>query len=211
MQILSFILIYFPLLFGYSTIRDLPSDGKKVWKENNGIVIIEAENNQDKKSNENGWKLKKIPKGYTGKGYYQWNGVGLWHKPSAYDSLPAERILTYYFEIEKEGVYYAKLRNYHLQEDGDNDVFLSINKSDWNKVYDHQESQWTWDENGKWEDKYPHFFKKGIYILQLGGRSVGFGVDKIALFHETLAPDPWSACDTTLWSDTKESKTYWLK
>tara|TARA_R110000868_G_scaffold243273_1_gene499208 strand:+ start:1268 stop:1903 length:636 start_codon:yes stop_codon:yes gene_type:complete len=181
----------------------------KVWKENDGILVIEVENHSDKKSPNVKWELKKESKGFSGTGYYQWTGVGIWHKIDEYASMASERILSYTFEINKKGIYYAKIKNFHLMEDGDNDVYLSINKSSWNKIYDHQKENWTWDENGQWNDKYPQYLKKGIYQIELAGRSQGFAIDKIALFHESHSPDPWTDCESTIWADSKESKTYY--
>lgn len=180
----------------------------KVWLEEGGLLSIEAEHFQPEIQNRSvPFTFQNDPQGYSGSGYLVWDGEGHWKGRVPYDSMPENRALVYHFKINTPGTYYAKIRNYHHLKDGDNDIYLSINKGNWNKIYDHQEKEFTWDENGKWDDAFPQYLKAGIYTLEIAGRSVGFGVDKIALFLEEHYPTPLDNHAVQPWFSNEESRT----
>lgn len=184
----------------------------KVWVEKDGIIIVEAEHFQREIQDKvDDFVVKDSPNGFSGTGYVRWEGSGDWKNEVPYDSFPKNRSLRYHFKINNPGIYLAKIRNYHLEEDGDNDVYLSINKSTWNKIYDHQVKQFSWDENGKWKDSYPQHFEEGVYLLEIAGRSVGFGVDKITLFKEEYYPEPLNNHKSQPWFAKEESVSIWLE
>lgn len=205
----GFILVLAGLLF-------LPlvaqSQKLKVWTEQDGMVIIEAENYQPEiQENEVLFRLMKSPEGFSGKGYLVWEGKGHWKDRLPYDSLPPFRSIKYFVKINSPGTWFAKVRNYHLEEDGDNDIYISINQGNWNKVYDHQAKEWTWDENGKWEDSHPQYLKPGIYKLEIAGRSVGFGIDRITLFEEKYYPATQENHQLQPWFSKQESPAVYTK
>lgn len=171
---------------------------QKLWLEKDGIAVIEAESapNLPKSS---GWVKGDTLQGYYGSGYMVWRGTGDWGPESRpYDSITQEtRILTYHVEIQKAGIYYLKLRNQHQHEDGDNDVWTSVNGSDWGKTYDWQENEWSLDERGIWA-KYT--LEKGINKVELAGRSQGFSVDRIFLYQIDIPVE-------SLRGDVRTSKT----
>ncbi len=188
----------------------------KVWVENNKYVVIEAEE-ADFEPTE--WVLATEPEGWSGSGYLIWKGSSIWgddYEAIAYDEVEDTRKLTYYIEINNPGVYYLKVRNYHVGKgsgdhyfDGDNDCFISIAGGEFGKQYDHNVKEFTWCETGNWRKAY---LEKGIHEVSMAGRSHDFGVDRIALFHEDLAPQgdfgpsPHDWVEEYEWSSAPESE-----
>jgi hypothetical protein len=165
----------------------------KVWVETNKYVVIEAEE-ADYESTE--WVLATEPEGWSGSGYLVWKGSSIWgddKEAMAYDEIEDTRKVTYLIEINNPGVYYLKVRNYHVGKgqgehyfDGDNDCFISIAGGGFGKQYDHNVKEFTWCETGNWRKAY---LDKGIHEVAMAGRSHDFGADRIVLFHEDLAPE----------------------
>lgn len=164
---------------------------EKVWIEENGVAVIEVENAVGLTDSRTGWKVTTTPKGYTGSGYCVWTGPADWGPESRpYDTvLLTGRKLSFKVKNTTPGTYFAKVRNFHHKEDGDNDVWVSINKSHWGKTYDHQVEQFTFDERGTWAT---YELAPGIYDVELAGRSFGFGADRIVLFLSHLPEEKWS-------------------
>lgn len=164
---------------------------EKVWLEQDGIVVMEVEHAKAFRTSDAGWQLATAPEGFTGKGYCVWRGPADWGPESRpYDTvLLQDRKLSYKVKIVTPGVYYLKVRNFHHKEDGDNDVWVSVNRSPWGKTYDHQVEQFTFDERGTWA-KYE--LTPGIYSVELAGRSFGFGADRIVLFLSGTPEEKWS-------------------
>lgn len=174
------------------TERFLP---KQIWKASKGVVVVEAED-IDHHAN---WQLRTEPKGYTGHGYLQWEG------PSRAQSIeglggndddknvrqgPQEQMLIIRVEIDEAGIYCVNARNIHKLEDGDNDAWVSmLGFRPWNEdAFDdrvrrmgdsHKDGKgFTWLDWGVRE--FP--LKKGINSIYIGGRSVGFAIDRIAVY-----------------------------
>lgn len=154
------------------------------WQEKDDVLIMEAEAGVFDAST-SGWKKETDFKEFHGNGYVVWRGEGDWGpEKRVYDSISnTKHIISYTFQITNPGVYYVKVLNYHLKEDGDNDVWVSVDKGDWEKTYDWQINEWTFDERGEWA-KYK--FDKGIHQVQMAGRSRGFAVDQIIIFEESM-------------------------
>ncbi len=179
-------------------------DGQKIWTEENGFVIIEAEEVCEKCLRDDCWKLTAEPKGYSGSGYIVWKGSDLTgHDKEVveYNDMPEDRKIVYQVKINKAGRYYWRLRNIHSLEDGDNDAFVSVNKGAFSKTYDWDENEFTWDETGKWASR---VLESGIINFEIAGRSHGFGIDRISIFHEDLAlpTDQWPEKGPYQWMDT---------
>ncbi|MBN1116705.1 MAG: hypothetical protein JXA77_05855 [Bacteroidales bacterium] len=168
---------------------------KQIWKTNQGVAIIEAE---DIDHHEN-WQFMTKPSGYTGKGYLVWNG------PSRTQSIeglggndddnnvrqgPQEQMLIIRIYVETDGIYCVNARNIHQLEDGDNDAWVSLlGFKPWNEgAFDdrvrrmgdsHSDGKgFTWLDWGVRE--FP--LKAGLNNIYIGGRSVGFGIDRIAIY-----------------------------
>ena len=161
-----------------------PEEASKVWMEKDGMVVIEAENLIHPLPE--GWEFKQEHQGYTGKGYIQWTGKGMWG-PETYDyqKMPKDRLVTYYFKVNTPGIYFIKLRNFHLKKDGDDDVWISVGGGIFGKLYDFEENAWTFDERGTWGTYELQAGK--VYKVQLAGRSGNFNVDRIHVFHHNKA------------------------
>jgi hypothetical protein len=167
----------------------------QVWEADGGVVVIEAEDIDHHKN----WKMKTSPEGYTGTGYLVWEG------PSRTQSIeglggndddmnvrqgPKEQMLIIRVQVEESGLYYVNARNIHELEDGDNDAWVSVlGFKPWNEdAFDdrvrrmgdsHKDGKgFTWLDWGV--RKFP--LKRGINNLYIGGRSVGFGIDRIAVY-----------------------------
>ena len=188
----------------------------KVWVETNKYVVIEAEKS-DYESTE--WVLATEPEGWSGSGYLVWKGSAIEgddNQVMAYDDMEDARKLTYWIEINNPGVYFLKVKNYHVGQgygehyfDGDNDCFISIAGGDFVKQYDHDAKELTWCETGNWRKAY---LEQGIHKVTMGGSSHNFGVDRVVLFHEDLAPDgyfgpyPHDWVNQYEWYSTQESE-----
>lgn len=188
---------------------------QKIWTEENGIVVIEAENSQNGIPDDNGWSFKNSPEGFSGPGYVKWTGSALTGKDNEhkdYQDIKDYRKLTYHFKINKTGIYYWRVRNYHNKRDGDNDCFVSVNKGIFRKTVDKDTLQWSWDDTPK--TAYKILNDPGIYEFALGGRSKNFCVDRIVIFHEEHAAKNWPEwgpfewMNTAIWSNIPESETF---
>lgn len=184
----SLILTVFLFLMAYS------SDSQKVWVEKDKYVVIEAERVAGGYDHTH-WELATEPSGWTGDGYLVWKGEAIWGEDNEardYDTIEESRKLIYHVQISTPGVYYMKVRNYHTGSgkgehpfDGDNDCFVSIAGGEFGKQYDHSVSIFSWDDTGDWRKAY---LDVGIHEIAIAGRSTDFGIDRICIFHEDLAP-----------------------
>jgi hypothetical protein len=106
----------------------LPS---KVWKIENGYVMLEAEH----LDYHNHWKLKTKPQGYTGEGYLEWQGAD---RTRSIEGLggnddeifvrqgPQDEWLIISVEADEPGKYAVNVVNHHEREDGDSDAWVNI-------------------------------------------------------------------------------------
>lgn len=174
-----------------------PLKAQKVWKEKDGVIIIEVEEAIRLPLSSQGWQLKKEPSGYTGTGFLVWKGPGNWTENN-YDSLfDLTAMLPYWIDIENPGIYYINVRNYHFKEDGDNDIWISIDRGDYRKYYDWNEKEFTWCETG-WNKKDDNIYSwaeieltKGLHRVILRGRSYNFGLDRLVLHRKDTPPEKW--------------------
>ncbi len=195
----------------------------KIWVESNKYVIIEVENVEGGFQHTQ-WEFSTKPEGWSGTGYLVWKGSAIQGEGTetlAYTDTEESRKLTYHIQITNPGVYYLKVRNYHVGKgsgdhffDGDNDCFISINKNDFGKQYDHNAREFTWCETGNWRKA---TFETGVYEVSMAGRSFDFGADRIVLFHKDLAPkgdfgpSPHDWVNDFEWATAPESKVIFVK
>lgn len=165
----------------------------QVWMEKDGYIIVEAES-IDHHSH---WKEKTSPEGFTGKSYLNWEGpnrtVSIEKLGGNDDYInvrqgPQEEWLILRVWITNPGEYRVDARNYHQLEDGDNDAWVSkigFNPTPKNPIKRMGDSKKDCD-CFSWLDWGVHKFKlqKGLNEIYIGGRSVGFGIDRIALYRE---------------------------
>lgn len=168
----------------------LPS---QVWQETDGYIVCETEAIDHHPH----WQLKKSPEGYSGDGYLLWQGPN--YTRSIEDlggnddyifvrQGPREGWLIIRVMVENPGTYRLDVRNIHNREDGDNDAwitYLGYRPDAENPIKrlgdSHKDGKgFTWLD---WGIR-PFELKKGMNELYIGGRSIGFGVDRVALYLE---------------------------
>lgn len=171
-------------------------DDIRVFQEQKGIVIIEAENVEISE----GWKLESKVEGFSGDGYLTWE------LPTNV-SADGQGLLAYRFKIENEGTYTVKIRNYHACEDFTecNDIFLRMNDTEWRKNFNHTLVEWDWnsqqDINHVFSDA-SYDLEKGVHILYLSGRSQDFSIDKIAIFHSSIPESSYQEAEISTCSES---------
>jgi hypothetical protein len=166
----------------------------RLWQASGGPIVIEAESTLST-LREGAWERVQDGEASGGAAVI-WRGPGTWQE-GADDVRPyapfkePDSVLTYRFTVDAEGRYLIKLRNRHAREDGDNDVWVSVNGQEYRKYYDWNVNTWTWDETGSWAHQR---LKPGEHVLELAGRSHGFAVDRIVIFRD-------GATDVSEWTD----------
>lgn len=162
----------------------------KAYKVNNGYLDIEIESLPKTLFNDEKWELATDFDGFSGTGYAIWEGEAIWGNDSQPDD-DEDRYLKFQIEVDEPGTYFIKLVNYHLNHDGDNDVFIKSSGSQYDgyaKYYDSDKLAWTLDETSEWA---VHEFIKGENTIEIVGRSHGFAIDKIIIHKKGLVlPQP---------------------
>lgn len=165
-------------------------------KMKDDFIIIEAES-ADNGFQNSLWNPDTVYGGYNHSGYVHFTGDSEYPEESRpYESEDKNRVLSYEFYVNTPGIYYVKVFNRHFKEDGDNDCWISVNQRDWVKTYDHNQNEWTWDETGDWNS---YELDKGVNKVELAGRSFNFMVDRIVVFHENHAPEPFNDVQKAVW------------
>ncbi|MDP5172660.1 MAG: Ig-like domain-containing protein, partial [Bacteroidia bacterium] len=179
------------------------------FEEQNGIVVIEAESVPAVGD----WTLKSAIPGYTGSGYYVWDGPD-------YFNNPGNGILEYKVNITTTGTYLFTWRNVitvgtstsdfndnwlrfpdatdSWGEKGGNKVYpkgsgktpnpAGTSADNWFKVYVSQMG-WSWQtrtSDGNPHQIYAQFDTPGIYTIQISARSNGHGIDRLVMTHTTV-------------------------
>ncbi len=174
---------------------------QQIWIEKDGVVIIEAEE-IDRHSN---WVFKEAPGGFTGRGYLEWQGPhrGIPPKPFIRSSNndysderqgPQNEWLIIRVAITNPGLYVIDVRNLHQKVDGDNDVWFGrIGQSfgleePIQRMGDNLKdgSGFSWLDWGVRELE----LETGLHNFFIGGRSVGFGVDRIIIYQRDDPQSP---------------------
>lgn len=177
-------------------------DIARVWQMEDGLVIIEAESAKYGEVLPGKWQM--VPdsiKGYTGNTAYIWTGEGnMYRDPLVHDAPKTSHDyrLLYEISVPEAGDYEIKVRNYHWLEDGDNDLWISINESFYKKMWDHDTRQWTWTEAiGGIDNDQTIQLNEGINTIEILGRSKGMIVDRIAIFKTGTPEERWSDLSLT--------------
>ena len=165
----------------------------QIWVEEEGMVLIEPELIE----HHSNWRLKTTPTGFTGNGYLDWQGDDWtvppepWVRRSNNDysnerQPPQNEWLILRVLIDHPGTYMLDVRNIHKRFDGDNDNWFGRVGEPFrpghpiSRVGDNLKdgTGFTWLDWGVRELE----LDKGLHNFFLGGRSIGFGVDRIALY-----------------------------
>lgn len=164
---------------------------RQVWSVSSGYVAIEAEEIDHHAH----WQLRTEPAGASGRGYLEWRGP---NRSKSIEDLggnddhlhvrqgPPEEWLILRLEVPVAGNYRIDVRNHHRLRDGDNDVWFArvgqrgTAEAPIRRLVDsHRDGTgFTWLDSAP----PPLSLNAGLNELYIGGRSVGFGVDRI-VFH----------------------------
>jgi len=163
--------------------------GERIWIEHGGVAVIEAES-VDADIDLSKWAFASEFPGFSGSGYLIWRGRGNMYKDPLVYNAPAAagEVMRYPVWINQPGNYAIDLRNIHAQEDGDNDAWVfkvGAGISMENPVRRMGDSlkdgpgfsSLDWGVRRFW-------LKAGENLLYIGGRSIGFGLDRIAVYPE---------------------------
>jgi hypothetical protein len=167
----------------------------QVWKIENGYVVLEAEH----LDYHNHWKLKTKPQGFTGEGYIEWQGP---NRTRSIEGLggnddeiyvrqgPQDEWLIIPVMVKQPGRYAVNVVNHHELEDGDNDAWVNIigfrpyNKDAWDSQVRRMGDSFDDGEGFTWLDwgvrELP--LEEGLNHIYIGGRSIGWGIDRIAIY-----------------------------
>lgn len=154
------------------------------------FLIVEAEDLRPHAH----WRLLREPAGFTGDGYLEWNGPtrsrnieGVGGSDDVFHTQqgPLEEWLILRLRVQEPGDYLVNLRNYHRRADGDNDAWIGVVEPGFprrpvKRVGDslRDGAGFSWLD---WGTPTLHL-TAGEHMLYVGGRSRGFGVDRIAIY-----------------------------
>lgn len=166
---------------------------RQVWAIRDGFAVVEAEA-VDRHPH---WVERDAPSGFTGTGYIEWQGPdrsrsieGLGGNDDGLNVRqgPREQWLILRFLAPEPGAYRMDVRNWHLRKDGDNDCWVAelgrratplrpiVRLGD-----SHADGDgFTWLDWGVQRFE----FKEGLNEIYIGGRSRGFGIDRIAVYRD---------------------------
>jgi hypothetical protein len=164
---------------------------EQIWQMQDGYAVVEAE---DIDVHEH-WVFKTEPKGYTGEGYLEWQGPNRSETPDGRGGNddysderqgPQDEWLIVRVKCETPGPYNINVRNFHLKEDGDNDAWVwKVGKHITTDEPVRRMGDSLRDGEGfSWLDWGVRTFwlHEGINNIVIGGRSIGWGMDRIAIY-----------------------------
>ncbi len=152
------------------------SAAEDLFVEDDGMVVIEIESHPPS----SGWSKETAVEGFAGDSYYVWKGGNRYGGASG-DAL------TYRILITTPGTYGFRYRTYRDHPEGDkaNDAFVRMDGGAFVKCFANPPRQWTW--NCRFEPNHGKFAEAeyelgaGLHVLEICGRSEGFGIDRIHL------------------------------
>ncbi len=159
----------------------LQASAQTVFQESGGIVVLEAESAPAAGS----WTKESSVAGYSGSGYYRWNGADVFNSPG-------QGILRYVIRIANAGAYHLRIRNHHDHPDStlENDCFTRMDGGTWIKTYSSTADQWTWhtrhEQDGAHSDPL-YTLAAGDHAFEISGRSANFRIDRIHLYLGNVA------------------------
>ena len=166
-------------------VTPLDTGGDDSFQEDNGLVVIEIES----RPAVDGWQLQTDVPGFTGSGYFRWEGPNLFGNPGA------QGVIEYPINITNPGLYQMRFRNHRnggIPFDQENDIWTRMDSGPWTKVFSGQQGIWNWASNfdfGK-GNRPPASYQlsKGKHMFTISGRSQGFRVDRVVFFNTALIP-----------------------
>ncbi|MFK7891321.1 MAG: hypothetical protein AB8B63_10940 [Granulosicoccus sp.] len=162
---------------------------QNIFLESDGLLLMEAES----ETAAGQWSLENEITGFSGNGYYLWQGPNRFGGPSN----NADDHIEYRFRIQTAGNYQMRWRSRigkGTQATEHNDSWISFptgeNIADeepingWTKVYMSQLDTWSWDSytiDGK-AALIRQYFEAGEHRILISGRSNGHAIDRISLY-----------------------------
>ena len=155
-----------------------PVTSEPAWRVGpDGVGIIEIES----VAASGGWVLETDNPGWTGTGFYRWNGGNLFNSPGS-------GVLTYNLLVDNPGTYAVRLHNRHNDPDPseENDCWMSVNGSPWIKTFSNNGSNdntWNWllqFDPGFGAVTYP--MNQGLNEIRISGRSQNFRIDRLGVW-----------------------------
>lgn len=135
------------------------------------------------------WKLQTFKSGYSGSGYFYWDG------PNKYGAPPTNSTLIYTFTLTQAGTYRIDFRGRRDQEgpcvgaasDECNDVYSKVDDLEWEKtMMKGPWGNWHWqgaiDAHNVGVINADYDLSAGTHTLQVTGRSEGVILDAIAIY-----------------------------
>lgn len=178
----------------------------KVWKESRGVVVVEAEHNQDRNKLPANWEVAESLQGYESVVFLQWKGTS--YISPTFDQITDRRVVSYYVAIQKEGDYYLKIKGICFDEK-ETMVLIKVNNGDWKSFTIPNNGEVNWDINPVAES-YPVFLPMGYHKISIAGVSSGFLFDKFIMVHSSLIDiDPDNNFAST-YDKSKESKNEYV-
>lgn len=160
-----------------------PAMGDGVFQEQNGLVVFELESQPAT----GGWQFQTGVPGFTGTGYYRWEGPDLFGSPGA------QGVTAYKINITNPGTYQMRFRNHRdggIPFDQENDIWARMDNGSWAKVFSGVQGQWNWASNFDFgEGNRPsatYQLSAGEHTFFISGRSNGFRVDRVAFYNTAL-------------------------
>lgn len=169
---------------------------KEVYLEKDGYLIMECEESYFNES----WELKQEPEGFLGSGYLKYIGEDLQANLGGHETdihvrfqQNIEDRLIFPIRITSPGTYRARVRVIHHMEDGDNDAWINLMRTPRRATRfggkNPGEYHWNafgWDGKQVWDGDFNTFTftVPGDYLLYIGGRSLGFAVDRVILHQD---------------------------
>lgn len=187
------LLVFFGCLLQSGPIAAQPRM-ERVWQPATaGVIVIEPEEASPDQFQAGSWEIRA-----------PWEGAAAavsWRGPTQtaggqnitpYETVFATgSVLRFLVAPDNTRFWRLRLLNFHLKEDGDNDVWASFDGADWSKFHDPEVATWTWDNSGfgTWNRLIPA--RGQVHRLELAGRSRGFSIDRVVLHATTVADEIW--------------------
>jgi hypothetical protein len=166
-----------------ATLLCAPSVHAQGFCEQDGLIVMEIESAPPG----TGWLFENSSSGYTGTGYYRWDGGDQFNNPGL-------GIMSYTFTVANPGTYNFRIRNKHTDPDAtmENDCWTRLDGGGWDKSYSQVNNVWTWstrfDLPGSDVDA-SYVLSAGTHTFEISGRSQNFRIDRMHFYLDT-AVDP---------------------
>jgi hypothetical protein len=156
--------------------------------ETGGLLVVEAESQPTTGQ----WVKETTWLGFTGQGYYRWNGYNKF-------TTPGVAALSYDFVVTTPGRFSLSIHNRHNHPDPgqENDCWVRIDGGAWVKMYSNQGlasvAAWNWHtlaEIGIPPHRPPSYvLSEGVHRIEVSPRSKNFMFDRLHLYADGV-PNP---------------------